>query len=129
MFESFGKDRKQRSTQSTGPWALFTNAFLTVNYFEKREDFRNHVLLGLSPWESTLLSNGVIPLDNSHYAPTDGNTTIRAVQQALQFVKHATMALDMLPPALGTAFFAHVDAVLRTHLEIVQMLWKQGEHA
>lgn len=127
MVDTFGKHKKPQNTQAAQPWTLFTNAFFTVDYYEKLEHLRNLVKPDLSPWEKALIQNGVLPASNTYLALSNDATALWAVERAIELAEHAIVALNALPPALGTAFIRHVDVVLHTHLKIVLMRLDQSE--
>lgn len=127
MVETFGKVQSQRRAESTQPWALFTNAFFTVDFFEKAHNFRSTVTDHLSPWETTMVEIGTLPVKSTDVAISDGNSVLWVAERALEVVEHAIVALKALPSALGTIFLDHVERVLGTHLRTVHLRLQQSE--
>lgn len=127
MFDGFGKHVSLRRILSTKPWAVFTNAFFTVDYYEKSQRLSILIEPELSPWEETLRQQGVLPSVSNYGGLSGDETKILAIWRAIEVTEHAIVALKVLPLGLGAAFIEHVDTTLKVHLEIVLMRLKQSK--
>lgn len=127
MLETFGTYQKAHRDLSLDPWTLFCNAFLTVDYYEKLEHLSNFVTPKLSPWEQALLKQGVSPLKKSYVALGNEHWDIWAAERVLELANHTIGALNVLPKAVGEAFTAHIDGVLRPQLGMLHLRLEQSE--